>query len=624
MAEKKKTLNANKEARQLIVQPDVIDLRDRYYTPSLEPLRQENLPAMGELNIRDQFGDSACTGFALAAVINRQCCRVDLPGDVSPRMLFEMARQHDDVPDHLTPGSTIRGALKGFYHNGVCDEKQAPYVVGPGRPWELDVKSAMKAREITLGAYFRLNHEINDYHAATNEAGAIMVSAKIHSGWANPPDGVIKPMKRMEGRHAFAIVGYTTDGFVIQNSWGTGWGKFKGREGVALWTYSDWFENVEDAWVLRLAISSPSAFDFKFARNHAIFRDKKTAETAFTPRRLDIHGHYLHLDDGRFVTRGRYTQNQASVDATARLLRRGAHEPEKKQPYKHLLIFAHGALSDTVSIAKRIRAWKQVYKNNGIYPIHIMWETGFNNEVVDVVRDLLFKTRKRMGQEAEHLDARLEEMARPLGHKLWRDLKVSVSKTFEQGSEGKSAIGQLLTSAHKEPQLKVHFASTSAGALLLAELADVMTELEIPLETANLLAPACSIAHYRKRIVPHLGQTIRQLQQYSLIDRRETNDSLDIYSKSLLYLVHNALEAPEHSQLLGMQKGLNTLPTFDKKGRPHPVHKVFFAGKDKGHTNAKSHSGFDRDEKTMNSVLKNILQHDRTNSLFMGQNLENY
>ena len=603
------SLAAAGDTRMLIVQPDVIDLRDRYYTPSLDPLRQHYIPESAQLNIRDQHGESACTGFALAAVIDRQCQHVDLPGRVSTRMLFEMAKLHDDMPDELTAGSTLRGALKGFYHNGVCGEDQAPFTRPPvSRLWELDIESARQARDVTLGSYFRLNHEVNDYHAAINAAGAVIASGKIHSGWANPIKGKIKRRARMEGRHAFAIVGYTKDGFLVQNSWGESWGGFSGLAGVGLWTYDDWFENVEDAWVLRLAVSSASAFNFKFARNHATFRDQEAAQKAFAPRRQEINGHYLHLDDGNFVKLDRYTQNKGAIEATTDLLRKGARDPKAQPPYKHLLIFAHGALSDKIAIAKRIRAWTRVFKENGIYPIHIMWETGFNNDVVNVVHDLLFKTRNRMGQNADHLDAKLEEMARPLGHKLWRDLKVTAGMTFAKDRDGGQAIRSLISAAHQKPELKIHFASVSAGAILLAELADVMAELDIPLETANLMAPACSIAHYQSRIRPHLGKAIKRIRQYSLIDKRECNDTLDIYSKSLLYLVSNALELKDESNLLGMQIGLETIKHFQETGYPSDGHEVFFAGADRAITDASSHQDFDQDQKTMNDILANILQ----------------
>ena len=62
------------------------------------------------------------------------------------------------------------------------------------------------------------------------------------------------------GGHAFAIVGYNRDGFLVQNSWGGDWGGFrhgnKARAGVALWRYEDFDLNVWDLWVARTALPS--------------------------------------------------------------------------------------------------------------------------------------------------------------------------------------------------------------------------------------------------------------------------------------------------------------------------------------------------------------------------------
>ncbi len=84
--------------------------------------------------------------------------------------------------------------------------------------------------------------------AAVNEVGALYCSAHVHEGWwlkesATLP--VIEHSSRKIGGHAFAITGYTGDGFIIQNSWGEKWGYF----GFAVLTYKDWVENGSDAWV---------------------------------------------------------------------------------------------------------------------------------------------------------------------------------------------------------------------------------------------------------------------------------------------------------------------------------------------------------------------------------------
>ena len=600
------TLKIENTLRTLKAQPDVVDLRDRYYAPSLMPLKQTVSPEAGALRIRDQRNDPSCTGFALASVIDQQCRHMfgaESGVQVSARMLFEMARLHDDLPDETLAGSTLRGALKGFFHNGVCRlSDQNPDVRAPqSPPWSLTVPLAKEARAISLGAYFRLHHEINDYHSAINEAGALVASAKIFDGWRAPPKGEIQRRTRFQGRHAFAIVGYNSDGFLVQNSWGPTWGGFGGLPGVALWSYEDWFENVEDAWVLRLAVSSPRAFDVKFARNHARRRKPGAAKTS-KPRRQDILGHYLHIDDGALVTRGRYAQTLDTIRTTARLLEKGGYDP-KSPPYNHLLIFTHGALTDRYAVAARVRAWHRVFKAAGIYPLHIMWETGFNSDVVDVVKDLLFKTRQRMGGQTKHTDERLEALARPLGRKLWRDLKTTSALAFDKETDGGQALRCFMRAAASRPHaLKVHFAGVSGGALLLDGMIKVAEELDQQVTTANLLAPACSMDYYDQAIRPHIGKRVRKLRLYSLIKRRECEDTLDIYGKSLLHLVSNALEASVGAPLLGLERDLVALKS------PLPAHhKVFFAGRDTGRTNSKSHQGFDSDPKTMNDLLGTIL-----------------
>ncbi len=55
-----------------------------------------------------------------------------------------------------------------------------------------------------------------------------------------------------DGAHAFAIVGYTRGGFIIQNSWDTNWA----TNGRGVLTYQDWIENAMDCWVAQLGVTT--------------------------------------------------------------------------------------------------------------------------------------------------------------------------------------------------------------------------------------------------------------------------------------------------------------------------------------------------------------------------------
>ena len=251
-----KTLNAAPRLgnRVLNVLSDATDLRDRIYEPALLDLALSMAPQDRSVSpIRDQGQEGACTGFALSSAItlmNRlRHQKLDPPQTTptaSPRMLYEMAKINDEWPGEDYEGSSIRGALKGFYNNGACSDDVAPYKDGD-KNWYLKVEHAKDARKLGLGAYYRLRPDIIDYHAALNEVGVIYVSAMVHRGWQNPSKGDIKPSHLTEGGHAFIIVGYDETGFLIQNSWGEDWGSFNGQPGIARWRYEDWSATVMDA-----------------------------------------------------------------------------------------------------------------------------------------------------------------------------------------------------------------------------------------------------------------------------------------------------------------------------------------------------------------------------------------
>ena len=94
--------------------------------------------------------------------------------------------------------------------------------------------------------------------------GAIYVSSWTHDGWDNVPTKAAKikghadlPRIPWDGKparaegHAYALVGFNRDGFVIQNSWG----KDFGAGGFAVLAYADWLTHGMDSWVVALGVS---------------------------------------------------------------------------------------------------------------------------------------------------------------------------------------------------------------------------------------------------------------------------------------------------------------------------------------------------------------------------------
>ncbi|MCZ6660092.1 MAG: C1 family peptidase [bacterium] len=584
---------------------DVPDMRDRMYEPALVELPEKIDPwEMQEregvnLNVRSQGKEGACTGFALAAAIdllNSRRGRGEVT--VSARMLYEMAKRFDEWTGEDYEGSSLRGAIRGWWHNGVCHESDWPYK-GADHPDVLSVERAKAARSNTLGAYYRLRPNLTDFHAALTEAGVLCASARVHSGWFSTKRGRIERGDTLVGGHAFAIVGYNLEGFWIQNSWGKGWG----RKGIALWPYEDWAENLMDAWVFRMAVPTPVVLDLRAGVSSS--DPASRAEWWFgAPRRSEIAGHFVHIDDGRFVKEGPYDTHKSDVEQTAY---RVVTSPKG---YKHLLFYAHGGLNSPADSAKRIRALKDVFKANGIYPYHFMYETGLVEELKDLIFQKSDRAEERVGSIFDFSDWVVEKLIRKPGTRIWNEMKDDARIAFDSGFDGLSTL-ETFARHLSESDIKVHLAGHSTGAILLAHLLDAMDGLpdwNRPIESCSLMAPACTVELYRTHYRDRLGSPataptrLRKLNIYSLTDEQERDDTVTpMYRKSLLYLVSNAFEGEDSKPLLGMQK-------FNRRLRRDTWPRVFYSGQgSRPHTRSKVHTGFDNDVTTMNDILKAIL-----------------
>lgn len=611
-------IDAAGEQRRLTAVRDFPDLRDRYYEPPLIQLDSTVFPRAGLL-ILDQGNEGSCTGFATAAALNILRPRQGglAPGEsASPRMLYEMAKLHDEWEGSGYEGSSVRGAIKGFFHNGVCREQDAPYVAGQ-TDWTLTVEQAKSARNVILGSYYRLRPILVDYHAALQQAGVIVVSANLHEGWTNPGSGSgkIQYTTRALGGHAFAIVGYDEDGFIIQNSWGTKWGNFAGIDGIAHWSYHDWAETVIDAWVMRLAVPTPKAFEL----THRVARPAGAAEPnesrKHAPRRQDVIGHIIHLDDGKLIETGTYGTPLASIEETARLLKEGAG---KKDRYKHLLFYAHGGVTDVVAAARRTSVTRDGFKRNSIYPIHFLWETGLMEEVGDILSAKMAERGGKVGGFEDAMDFLLEKLTGGIGRALWREMKADAERAFHKSSQSAAAVRALLAMNGKLQQpYKVHLVGHSAGSNFVSEFMRAWLRLAGKGTAATncfVLGAACTVDQYQRDLRSSLDAgTLDHLTIYNLSQQREEDDKVGPYSKSLLYLVSRAFEENLPSPILGME-------IYASKIAPHKKQTLLHtSGGGVKRTDAKTHGGYGTDLTTLNDILKTILGKDFKPSLAFRQ-----
>lgn len=584
-------------SKALNVEADAPDFRDRFYEPALYPLCDVMHPP-GNLYILDQGKEGACTGFGLAATINLLYRFQNREHRVSPWMLYELARRYDEWPGEGYDGSSCRGAIKGWKNTGVCLENLAPkpedgkFVITP------EISADAKLR--TIGAYFRIRPDITDFHSALNEAGVIYVSANVHEGWyqtREDKDGeaYILESDKQIGGHAFAIVGYNSKGFWIQNSWGEGgWGK----SGLAIWLYEDWAKNVMDAWVVQLALPTPQIF----ATSHSVGSQSpanKGAAISTVPRQ-QIEEHFVHLNDGIYHDEGRYWSNSDHMALVQ-------HQLETRQ-FKHLLFYAHGGLNNPKDSANRITAMKEIFLANGIYPFHFMYDTGLGEELKSVIVGKNDVAEMLAGGINEWFDRRIENLTRRPGRALWREMKFGASKPFEKNSsDGADVLKRLLGTVNAlSRKVKIHIVGHSTGAILHAHMLTRAAALfdKLNISTCSLLAPAATNELFETLFIPLLkSKVIREMTIYNLTEAMERDDTVaEVYRKSLLYLVANAFEEDPVAAILGMETFNQDL---DLSGLPASF--VYSKGGNGRRTASTSHGGFDNDPATMNDILKRVL-----------------
>jgi len=549
--------------------------------------------------VLDQGNDGACTGFGLAAVIHRVIWGHDRSaaaeaGRVSTAMLYHMARTYDEWQGEDYEGSSCRGAMKGWHHHGVCRETfwkyEPPVFKEPDEGWNVD------AAERPLGAYYRVNRDsIADLQSALREVGAVYASANVHDGWDDPHKQdkltAIEVKSSETAGHAFAIVGYTSDGFIVQNSWGTDWG----CEGFAIVRYEDWVKNGVDAWVAVMGAPVSIQPAMNKVRSTRSLRVLAAEEVSRTTRSGASSGDasgaavglplfseaaaYKHTvvlgNDGRPLNRFLHlgSGERAVEEVTQKLPAawlRGQATPR-------IAIYAHGGLNKEEASIKRIRAMAPYFEANGIYPLFVTWRTGPFESIRWMLEDAIAefvspaRARLRPGWFAEQMqearDRVLESICRRLlVRSVWSQMKQNARASAGDGG-GISLVAKHL-SALKDSirELEVHLIGHSAGAILLGHLLESLTGGDLQISTCTLYAPACTVGFANKWYVGAENREILLKDGIHfdvLSDERERADTAGPYGKSLLYLVSRALEDVHKMPILGMQAASENVPGLE-------------------------------------------------------------
>lgn len=659
----------------LDARPDRIDFRDREFRPRLISL-PASYPADQQIEhlfgpykekwdmILDQGSEGACTGYGLATVINyltlyrkafgiQQAGDIDAlinpPSKVSELMLYNAARMYDEWEGEDYSGSSCRGAMKGWHKHGVCaKEYWSPNDDG-------DDDWARNAARRPLGAYYRVNvQSIADMQAAIYEVGAVYCSASVHGGWffdelttepkpinynfaadGEPAKKYVLPIIPFSdderGGHAFALIGYNSYGFILQNSWGPDWAIRWGQAGdsiehavggFAVVTYEDWVRNASDAWVAALAAPMLVDDDARVSRTRtrrsllAQLAHKTTVRHSFTqprqPRRWDENKAQEHCvimgNDGK-LTNSRIDAPNAQAG-----LRKNIRELLKKYPDREIVIFAHGGLNRQDDALRRARILGPWFENNDILPIFIVWRTGFIETVANIGKDFVNEFFPDIARvERTDIKAFFDDLAdkakgkvdrafeavaeKIMGKAVWSQMKQNAQAACQHDSArnltgGMRELANILkdTQAANGDALRIHLLGHSAGALILGHFARDLARFT-SIASLGLLAPACTLKFANSTFAPLVrnGQIAPDKFYIANLSRQnERADRVGPYNKSLLYLVSRAFEVPRKTPLLGLDDSWildceleNDFPSVSSEfgDEPDPFHKAMVLAK---------------------------------------------
>jgi hypothetical protein len=600
--------------RALDVRRDDADARDFIFRPSLQQLPDVvSRPYVAP--VLDQGAEGACVGFALATVINvslERRARTDAEGSqprrlewVSQRMLYEIGRRYDEWEGDNYEGTSLRGAMKGWHKHGVTTdalwrfyrEEHGDILRRNGRPLpdrEFTPARVQDALRRPVGAYYRIvDSDVSHMQAAVWEGDAVLASAWVHAGWQHDQllrqdDGALCriPLKgRAMGLHAFAIVGYTPDGFIIQNSWGPGWGS----GGFALLRYEDWFENRQDAWVARPgpetrdAQGRPAIYLAGFGGGAREMRAGTTAPGIdVDPRALPF---LINTGDrGALSGSGDLQTQRAELAGMAEHVLAAPRLGDAR----HIVLYAHGGLNSEAPATRKAAAlWHQCDERR-LRGWFFVWETGWDESLAGwfkstddasgparlSVGDLLSRAadeiRKGLREAQRLAGAAVAPVARTL---LWDEMKGRAEGA--SAAEGGAALfaEQLFDAMARTPNdhYKIHLVAHSAGSIYLAWLYEKVLRRRlaqaqaggsalVELASIQFMAPAITVDRARQAFFDGatLAVSKERFAVYTLTTENEESDAIGVYPSSLLTYVADHLEDGDRRvPVLGIRSDLD-------------------------------------------------------------------
>jgi hypothetical protein len=267
-----------------------------------------------------------------------------------------------------------------------------------------------------------------------------------------------------------------------------------------------------------------------------------------------------------------------------------------------------------------------------VYPLAFVWHT----DLWSTVTNILAEAKKERRPEGfldnaldfmmDRLDDTLEIIVRGLKVRgLWDEMKENAFRATQLPSGGARLVADCLAKLMDDQEgVEIHVAGHSAGSIFHAPLVEYFTSkgnlkgagwlnargLNKKIASCSLWAPGIRIDSFHKMYLPAIESgSIERFGLYTLTDEAERDDHCaNVYHKSLLYMVSNALEERYEEPILGMEKFVEAddkLKELFGSGRARWV-RAPNNSRPPARSKAAHHGDFDDDIPTILSTLADV------------------
>ena len=251
------------------------------------------------------------------------------------------------------------------------------------------------------------------------------------------------------------------------------------NRGFARMTYGDWQTNGMDAWIGQVGRAhqpttrktSSSGLNFKRVGGKAetmagdqsllLSSNDNLSAQQINPYIIDLENNGTLSDGGQFATEPEDLHDLLSfyLPKAIRQWRLADNQPID------IAIYAHGGLVPEESAAKTARIWVPALFARKIFPVFLMWETGWGDILKAIAKDAFDRVRGVAGaafwdKATDWWNERLENLVSGLGTLEWDEMKENAEAASKNSKGGLQMLYQeLLKPEHAALQIEAAFSS---------------------------------------------------------------------------------------------------------------------------------------------------------------------